>query len=252
MTELLGPSGVNVKNLESEVIRLRGRVNTIENLTIPVSGGLTPTGSIGMFGGAAAPEGWLLCDGAAVSRADYEGLFDVVGTSYGAGNGSTTFNVPDLRDRFSRGASSNAAIGSAANVNTHAHGITVNVASGSHAHTHGFNSNFSGNTGNVGNHSHSTNTNTTGGGSTSTNTGNVSRASGNLATAGAFHGHSTFNHNHTINEGGSGSHGHDFSGGVSGNTGGASSANHNHTSTGSSNTIAHVPAYVTVNYIIKT
>lgn len=250
MTELLGPSGVNVKNLESEVIRLRGRVNTIENLTLP--GGLTPTGSIGMFGGAEAPEGWLLCDGAAVSREDYEGLFDVVGTSYGAGNGSTTFNVPDLRDRFSRGASSNAAIGSAANVNTHAHGITVNVASGSHAHTHSFNDNFSGNTGNVGNHSHSTNTNTTGGGNTGGPTSTAARPSGNFFAASQTHLHSTPNHNHTINEGGSGSHSHDFSGSVSGNTGNASSANHNHTSTGSSDTIAHVPAYVTVNYIIKT
>ena len=51
------------------------------------------------FAGATAPTGWLLCDGAAVSRTTYAALFAVIGTAYGAGNGSTTFNVPDLKGR---------------------------------------------------------------------------------------------------------------------------------------------------------
>ncbi len=51
------------------------------------------------FAGSAAPSGWLLCDGAAVSRTQYAALFAVIGTTYGAGDGSTTFNLPDLRGR---------------------------------------------------------------------------------------------------------------------------------------------------------
>ncbi len=248
---LLPDPTVNIKNLESEVIRLRGRISLIEQAT-GEGGGLTPTGAIGMFGGGQAPEGWLFCDGAAVSREEYEDLFDTIGTSYGAGNGSTTFNLPDLRLRFPRGASANESAGAVANVNTHSHAVTVSVASGSHAHTHSFSSNFSGNTGNVGNHSHSTNTNATGSGNTLGPSANVNRGAGNLITPGSGHVHDRGNHNHTINEGGSGEHGHSFSGGVSGNTGNASSANHNHNSSGSADTISHVPAYTTVNYIIKT
>ena len=57
-----------------------------------------PAGAIMPFGGSSAPFGWLLCDGAAVSRTDYADLFAVIGTSYGTGDGSTTFNVPDLQE----------------------------------------------------------------------------------------------------------------------------------------------------------
>jgi len=59
----------------------------------------TPTGALHMYGGATAPTGWLLCDGSAVSRATYADLFGAVGTTFGAGDGSTTFNVPDMRGR---------------------------------------------------------------------------------------------------------------------------------------------------------
>ena len=55
------------------------------------------------FAGSAAPNGWLLCHGQAVSRTTYAHLFTVIGTTYGAGDGSTTFNVPDLRGEFIRG-----------------------------------------------------------------------------------------------------------------------------------------------------
>jgi microcystin-dependent protein len=56
-------------------------------------------GFVMSFAGAVAPTGWLLCDGAAVSRATYADLFAAVGAAYGAGDGSTTFNLPDLRGR---------------------------------------------------------------------------------------------------------------------------------------------------------
>lgn len=58
-----------------------------------------PVGIITPFGGATAPSGWLICDGSAVSRTTYADLFAVVGTAYGTGNGSSTFNLPDLRGR---------------------------------------------------------------------------------------------------------------------------------------------------------
>jgi microcystin-dependent protein len=51
------------------------------------------------FAASAAPAGWMFCDGSSVSRSTYSGLFAAIGTTYGAGNGSTTFNVPDMRGR---------------------------------------------------------------------------------------------------------------------------------------------------------
>lgn len=59
-----------------------------------------PVGSIHAYGGSTAPTGWLICDGSAVSRTTYAALFAIVGTTYGAGNGSTTFNLPDLRGKI--------------------------------------------------------------------------------------------------------------------------------------------------------
>lgn len=59
-----------------------------------------PTGGILAYGAAAAPTGFLLCDGSLVSRATYAALFAVVSTTFGAGDGATTFGLPDLRQRF--------------------------------------------------------------------------------------------------------------------------------------------------------
>lgn len=64
--------------------------------------GYTPPGAVSYFAMASAPNGWLKCNGAAVSRSAYADLFNVLGTYYGAGNGTTTFNVPDLRGEFLR------------------------------------------------------------------------------------------------------------------------------------------------------
>ena len=65
---------------------------------------LLPSGVILPFAGGAIPAGFLLCDGAALSRTSYATLFAAIGTTYGRGNGSTTFNLPDLRGEFVRGA----------------------------------------------------------------------------------------------------------------------------------------------------
>jgi microcystin-dependent protein len=60
----------------------------------------SPAGMVSQFAGATAPTGWLLCDGTAVSRTTYAGLFAAIGTNYGTGDGSTTFNLPNLKGRI--------------------------------------------------------------------------------------------------------------------------------------------------------
>lgn len=79
-------------------------------------------GTIQDFAGAAAPAGWLLCFGQAVSRTTYAALFAAIGTAFGVGDGSTTFNLPDLRGRTTFGKDDMG--GTAANRLTAAAGIT--------------------------------------------------------------------------------------------------------------------------------
>lgn len=62
-----------------------------------------PVGAVGYFAGATPPSGWLEADGSQVSRSTYAALFAYIGTTFGAGNGSTTFTLPDLRGEFIRG-----------------------------------------------------------------------------------------------------------------------------------------------------
>lgn len=62
-----------------------------------------PAGTIAVFGGAAPPPGWLLCDGSEANRLDDADLFNAIGIAWGGGDGTTTFNVPDLRGVFLRG-----------------------------------------------------------------------------------------------------------------------------------------------------
>lgn len=64
---------------------------------------LQPAGQVVAFARQTPPTGWLVCDGSAVSRTTYARLFEALGTTFGAGNGSTTFNLPDLRGEFIRG-----------------------------------------------------------------------------------------------------------------------------------------------------
>lgn len=97
----------------------------------------SPTGGLMMWPTSSAPSGWLLCAGAAVSRTTYSALFAVVGTTFGSGDGSTTFNLPDYRDRMPIGAgttySANSTGGSKdAVVVSHTHTATDS------GHTHGY------------------------------------------------------------------------------------------------------------------
>ena len=64
---------------------------------------MIPVGIVQAFAGSTTPTGWLLCDGSAVSRTDYADLYAVIGDTYGAGDGSTTFNLPNLVDKFVEG-----------------------------------------------------------------------------------------------------------------------------------------------------
>ena len=76
---------------------------TLAKLAAVVQEFLSPTGSLLPYAGATAPSGWLLCYGQAIDRTTYADLFNIIGTTYGSGDGSTTFNVPDLRGRVVAG-----------------------------------------------------------------------------------------------------------------------------------------------------
>ena len=72
------------------------------NLSFQIVAGV-PSGSVFCMAVATVPSGYLECNGAAVSRTTYAALFAIIGTAYGTGNGSSTFNLPDLRGEFVRG-----------------------------------------------------------------------------------------------------------------------------------------------------
>jgi microcystin-dependent protein len=107
------------------LLKQRNSANSAWVALFPLAQVVMPAGSMIDFGGTAAPSGWLLCDGSAVSRATYATLFDAIGTTWGAGDGSTTFNVPNLARRVtvgSGGASSGTlgnAVGNTGGAETH-------------------------------------------------------------------------------------------------------------------------------------
>lgn len=70
-----------------------------------------PAGAIMFFGVKSIPDGWLLCNGANVSRTTYANLFAAIGTNFGSGNGSTTFTLPNLSGRFIEGTTSTGSVG---------------------------------------------------------------------------------------------------------------------------------------------
>lgn len=97
--DALAPIKVDLDALASQ-----GNTNetNIATLTTNLGKAIYP-GFVTIYAGSTAPTGWLICDGSAVSRTTYAALFAACGTFYGAGNGSTTFNIPDLRGEFVRG-----------------------------------------------------------------------------------------------------------------------------------------------------
>lgn len=237
----------------------------------------SPTGIISAFAGISAdvPEGWLLCDGREVSRTEYARLFNVIGVTYGEGNGSTTFNIPDLRGCFPLGLSTSYMLGQTGGEtshilttnempshthtqNSHNHSVTVN-SGGSHTHTATTSSNglhsHSGTTASAGAHTHPQNAATSEGGDLDVNydidgyvySSGRSVAQGiNTASAGAhthsFSTNSTGAHTHTLTTSSNGSHNH------SGSIGSTTATNQN---TGGGQAHNNMPPYLVVNYIIK-
>ncbi|WWL45989.1 phage tail protein [Pseudomonas parakoreensis] len=100
------------------------------------------TGMVAAFAMNSPPAGWLACNGAAISRTAFAGLFARIATHYGAGDGTTTFNLPDMRGLFprgwddGRGVDPSRAFGSFQDMMIHSHAHTASAAAvGDHAHT---------------------------------------------------------------------------------------------------------------------
>ena len=89
----------------------------------------SPIGSILPYGGASAPSGWFICNGSAISRTTYSELFAVIGTSFGVGDGSTTFNLPDMRGKTTMGVETGHALGDSEN------GALPNIKGGNNNNT---------------------------------------------------------------------------------------------------------------------
>lgn len=83
-------------------VDIKGEVYDIEAFENPI-----PTGTILPFAGITEPEGFLLCNGQEVSRFTYAKLYEVIGNTYGAGNGTTTFDLPNLVEKFIEGTENN-------------------------------------------------------------------------------------------------------------------------------------------------
>jgi microcystin-dependent protein len=144
--------GVFVKsgNNLSFVNGINGQILTIDGQiqfdTIAL--GEPPAGTIMAYGGTVAPTGYFLCDGSAVSRVTYANLFALLGTIYGPGDGTTTFNLPDYRGVFLRGLDPSRTMGSLQNQeiqlhthnigseSSHTHSITGNTGTESASHQH--------------------------------------------------------------------------------------------------------------------
>lgn len=122
-----GPAGIanqQAKHLANRTQFLRALINSFAGVVLP-------------FAGSAAPSGFLLCAGQAVSRTTYAALFAIIGTTYGTGNGTTTFNLPDLRGRAVAGVD-NMGGSAAGRLTTAAGGVnaaTLGAAGGSSVHT---------------------------------------------------------------------------------------------------------------------
>ena len=176
------------------------------------------TGTILMWATASAPTGYLACNGTAVSRSTYSALFAIIGTTFGSGDGSTTFNLPNYTNRMPYGATVGATGGSAdAIVVAHTHTFSGTSSGQSQTHTHSVSDPG---------HAHSY-TYSNGGASPNGYVGPNGNTTGTTgsATTGISLGNASVDHTHTY----------------SGTT----------ASSGSSGTNANLPPYLGINFIIK-
>jgi microcystin-dependent protein len=143
--------GKYVKTVEDEFQHLIGRLRALLSQILDVNGeviiadpnlAVVPVGAVQDYAGTTAPSGWLICDGSQVSRVTYKSLFDVIGVAFGVGDGSTTFNIPDARQKFILGKAASgtgATLGSSGGAIDHTHTMGAHTHSigsgGSHSHT---------------------------------------------------------------------------------------------------------------------
>jgi microcystin-dependent protein/cytoskeletal protein CcmA (bactofilin family) len=108
MTRMAGDGAVTLYHDNSAKLETTSSGVTVTGTVVDsAGGGMVPPGTVLPYTGASAPTGFVLCDDSAISRTTYSVLFAIIGTSYGTGNGTTTFNVPDLRDRLPLGKGTN-------------------------------------------------------------------------------------------------------------------------------------------------
>jgi microcystin-dependent protein len=118
------------------------------NLSFQIVAGV-PSGSVFCMAVATVPSGYLECNGAAVSRTTYAALFAIIGTNYGNGDGSSTFNVPDLRGEFVRGFDNGRGVDNGRSINdpqssanlSHGHSVSASVTDPGHNHATSLGSN---------------------------------------------------------------------------------------------------------------
>jgi microcystin-dependent protein len=134
--------GINVFSAMSGVT---GDFTVPGNLTVTGSSTIAPIGSILMWSTGSAPTGYLLCTGTAISRSTYAALFAVIGTTFGVGDNSTTFNLPNYTNRMPYGATVGTTGGSTtistSNLPSHNHTFSGNTGgmNSNQAHTHSVN-----------------------------------------------------------------------------------------------------------------
>ena len=225
-------------------------------------------GMVFPYAGETSPKGFLICDGREISRKEYADLFNIIGTNYGGGDGSTTFNIPNIKGKVPVGLDDNdvdfktlgktggekahtltldeipahnhSASTSIGNAGAHTHGATTSN-NGSHSHS------ISGTADSAGNHLHDLGSrlvyriDAAGGAATGSSIGNPlnysTKASGTHTHSLSGSTNSTGGHTHTITVNSGGSHNHSASTSV-GNSGG--SKEHN-----------NLQPYIVINYIIK-
>lgn len=129
-------SGITSNELATDSVitaKIQDGAVTAAKLDSAATSVLMPIGVIMPYAGASAPTGYLFCDGDAVSRATYSDLFGIIGVTYGAGDGSTTFALPDLRGRVIAGQDDMG--GSSANTLTNAQADQLGGTLGNETHT---------------------------------------------------------------------------------------------------------------------
>jgi microcystin-dependent protein len=165
VNEVWIPEGVSykmiVKNANNVTIGTFDNLNPIPTLPVSIANGgtgattasgavanlglgtfLVPTGTIIMWPSNTIPGDWKLCDGSAILRSTYANLYAIIGTTFGAGNGTTTFNLPNYTDRMPRGvgASSLGGTGGSADAIVVSHTHTATVTDPGHFHSTDFDS----------------------------------------------------------------------------------------------------------------